>query len=393
MDHIALFFPGQGSQYVGMGLHQEWRTLESARLFEEASDILHFDVRQLCEEGPHAQLMDTAYTQPALLTVSYIAFMRYWEEVGVPPAYCAGHSLGEYSALVSSGALTFAEGLRVVSKRGQYMKEAAEEGRGMMLAIRGHLSLEDIQSLLDDSKADQIAVLACHNSHEQYVLSGHHDAITSLATRLNNQGIRATRLQVSGPFHSPLMSVAATKLAEDLKECNIQIPKWPVISNVTALPYLDVDDIQNGLVAQMTQPVQWVQTIDFIANQGVGHAVELGPGTVLRNLVGEMTNSLRIYSSDILKDWIDLKQQFSLQQSIVQALSLAASTPNYNRDEEEYYSSVTVPVQRLKRLLEDAGSSREHLHERRIAIVQCLRSIILGKRLPAKEEELEVFLL
>ncbi|KAF6557435.1 ACP S-malonyltransferase [Paenibacillus sp. EKM202P] len=389
MNRIALVFPGQGSQYVGMGATWHSGFAEADCLFEEAADILGYDLKALCMAGPMTKLSRTFYTQPALLTISVIAFRRYMHEIGIIPEFSAGHSLGEYSALVSSGVLSFGDALRLVQERGRFMEEAAMTKLGSMIAIRGAELGEVEECCRLYSTVDQPAAIACYNSPSQYVVSGHHTSVALAAGELEQRGAQITRLQVSGSFHSPLMQPAADRLAEELQKYTLNEAKWPVISNVTAQPYRDLDSIRQGLILQMTHPVRWIQTVQYMMNHGVKQGIELGPRTVLKNLVREISPNIEVLSLDRDLDRFELGRRFSIRDWIACSLSLAVSTPNANWNEDEYRKGVILPVRRLEKLLRnlESGSSSPPASEQRQEILECICLVLQTKQVSEGERK------
>ncbi|WP_336078511.1 ACP S-malonyltransferase [Paenibacillus sp. 203] len=389
MNRMALVFPGQGSQYVGMGPAWHSDFTEADRLFEEATDILGYDLKALCMAGPITQLSRTFYTQPALFTISVIAFRRYMHKIGIIPEFSAGHSLGEYSALVSSGVLSFGDALRLVQERGGFMEAAAEAGLGSMIAIRG-AELNAVEEFCRlHSTIDQPAVIACYNSPSQYVVSGHHTSVAMVAGKLEQRGAQITRLQVSGPFHSPLMQHAADRLTIELQKYTFHEAQWPVISNVTALPYPDVDSIRQGLILQMTHPVRWIQTMQYMANHGVKQGIELGPRTVLKNLAKEINTTIEVLSLDRELDRVELERRFSIRDWVARSLSLAVSTPNANWNEDEYLKGVISPIRRLEELLRnsESGSSPTPASEQRQEILGCISLVLQTKQVSEGEQK------
>nr|WP_231887444.1 ACP S-malonyltransferase [Paenibacillus jamilae] len=335
------------------------------------------------------QLSRTFYTQPALLTISVIAFRRYMKEIGMIPEFSAGHSLGEYAALVSSGVLSFGDALRLVQERGRFMEEAAMAKLGSMIAIRGAELGEVEECCRLYSTVDQPVAIACYNSPSQYVVSGHHTSVALAAGELEQRGAQITRLQVSGPFHSPLMQPAADRLAAELQKYALNEPKWPVISNVTAQPYRDLDSIRQGLILQMTHPVRWIQTVQYMMNHGIKQGIELGPRTVLKNLTREISPNIEVLSFDRDLDRLELDRRFSIRDWIACSLSLAVSTPNANWNEDEYRKGVILPVRRLEKLLRnlESGSSSLPASEQRQEILECIRLVLQTKQVSEGEQK------
>jgi [acyl-carrier-protein] S-malonyltransferase len=289
---IAFVFPGQGSQSVGMlGELAEMYPLVT-ETFEEASDALGFNLWKLVSEGPDSDLNQTHNTQPALLAAG-VSVWRVWEQQGFSaPVMMAGHSLGEYSALVSAGAIAFADGVRLVAERGRLMQEAVPAGTGAMAAILG---LED-QAVIDVCSAsadDQVVQAVNFNSPGQVVIAGHKEAVARAVEAAKAAGAkRAVELPVSVPSHCDLMRPAAGKLAEQLKETAVTAPVIPVLHNVSVSAESDPDMIRQRLVEQLYSPVRWVETIQAMKREGVMHVVEAGPGKVLTGLMRRIDREL-----------------------------------------------------------------------------------------------------
>jgi [acyl-carrier-protein] S-malonyltransferase len=290
---IAFVFPGQGSQKPGMG--KAWADISPAarRTFEEADEALGFPLSRLCWEGPEEELGLTVNTQPALLTVS-TAIHRALTDASAPvagtadlhPLAMAGHSLGEYSALVAAGALGFAEALHLVRRRGQIMQEAVPVGVGAMAAVIG-LDTAGVTALAADSQADgELCAVANLNGPGQTVLAGHKAAIDRAVAMAKERGARkATLLAVSAPFHSPLMRPAREAMAEVLAGAAFRDPRVPVVTNVDAAPVTTGESARDALVRQIDSPVRWVETVErMVADFGVEVFLEVGPGTVLCGL-------------------------------------------------------------------------------------------------------------
>ncbi|MHB9129788.1 MAG: ACP S-malonyltransferase [Armatimonadota bacterium] len=280
----AGLFPGQGSQAVGMGKELSEQYVLVKQTFAEADDILGFSLSQLCFEGPTDELKRTSNAQPALVTIS-TAYWRVLSTCDFTCAVVAGHSLGEYSALVAAGALKFADALRLVRRRGLLMEEAAEGHPGAMAAIIG-LSDEDVRALCADVAATYGTLApANYNAPGQVVVSGESAAIAAVRTAAKERGAKAIPLAVSGPFHSPLMQSAADAFGEELNKVEICPPQMPVVSNVTAQPTTDPAAIRDALARQITGSVQWVGSLYAMRDMGVQRYVEIGPGNVLSGLV------------------------------------------------------------------------------------------------------------
>lgn len=296
MSKTAFIFPGQGAQSVGMG-KDAYDMYDSARsIFEQANKALGFDLTSLIFEGPDEALKQTVNTQPALLTVS-VAFLEALEGKGLKPDYVAGHSLGEYSALVAAGVLSFQDAVRTVRARGLYMEEAVPSGRGAMAAVLG-AEREPLQQLCESITAGGSAVeLANVNCPGQIVVSGTAAGVQAVVDRGKEAGAkRVIPLDVSGPFHSSLMKPAAERLAETLADVKLHNASVPVIANVTAREAAEADDIRSLLVEQVYSPVLWEDSVRYLIDQGVDTFVEIGSGTVLAGLIKKIDKNLRVIS-------------------------------------------------------------------------------------------------
>lgn len=280
----AFLFPGQGSQYSGMGKDLADNFAVAKHLFEEACDALGFDIATICFSGSDDELKLTANTQPAILTTS-IAALRVLElETDLQPVYAAGHSLGEYSALVCAGALSFADAVRTVRLRGTYMQEAVPVGVGAMAAIMG-ITAPDLAQLCIDAAEDEVVAPANFNSPGQIVIAGHATAVKRAMVLAKERGAkRALPLPVSAPFHSALMVPAAKQLEETLQDVAVGEFRCPVVSNVEAAPYQDVERVKPLLVEQVCAAVRWDESVLKMKELGVTNYVEIGPGKVLSGL-------------------------------------------------------------------------------------------------------------
>jgi [acyl-carrier-protein] S-malonyltransferase len=281
---IAFIFPGQGAQKVGMGKALAEAFPVCRDTFAEADAALGEAISRLCFEGPESELALTENTQPAILAVSTAAH-RVLASSGIRPSFVAGHSLGEYSANVAAGTMSFADGLQVVRRRGRYMQEAVPVGMGAMAAILG-LDAEQVQRACEEAAEGDVVAPANLNGPGQIVIAGSRDAVARASARARALGARRVMsLSVSAPFHCALMQPAAERLAPELRALRVADPRVPVVANVDADLRRTSEGAIDALVAQVSSPVRWEEVVRRLASEGVTTYVEVGPGTVLSGLV------------------------------------------------------------------------------------------------------------
>lgn len=292
MTHLAFLFPGQNSQYAGMGRDLAEKFPIARRTFDEADEALGFSISKLCFEGPEDQLKLTEFQQPAICTVS-VAALRVLAEKGITPQWVAGHSLGEYAANVAAGSLAFADAVSTVRHRGRFMQEAVPQGQGAMAAVLG-LSSEETAKACDEAAAEteNIVSAANFNSPEQTVISGAAPAVERAAELCKEKGAkRVVMLQVSAPFHCALMQPAQDRLAKLLRALTFSTPTVPVAVNVDAALVTDPDKLRDALIRQVTGAVRWVDSVRLLIAQKPAFFVEVGPGKVLGGLMRQIDRS------------------------------------------------------------------------------------------------------
>ncbi len=284
VKRVAFLFPGQGSQTVGMGRELADRFDEARAVFEEADDALGDSLSDVCWTGPEDELQRTSTTQPAIVTCS-TACLRVFAKHGVKPDLVAGHSVGEYAALVAAGAMTLSDAVRLTRLRGELMESACPEGTGSMAAIMG-LSEEEVRTLCKEAAASGIAEIAGLNCSGQVVVAGHIRALSEVLFAAKSRGAAsATMLRVSGPFHTSLMAPAARGLEEALARAPFHRARTPVVANVDAQAHTDPAELKQNLIGQLTRPVLWQKSIELMVGLGIGIFVELGAGKVLSGLM------------------------------------------------------------------------------------------------------------
>ncbi|UQZ36536.1 [acyl-carrier-protein] S-malonyltransferase [Paenibacillus sp. PK3_47] len=301
MGKIAFVFPGQGAQAVGMGKDIYDALPDSRAVFEKGDEVLGFPLSKLVFEGPDSELKQTVNTQPALVTAS-VAFLEAFRAQGISPDYVAGHSLGEYSALVAAGVLSYEDAVALVRLRGQFMEEAVPGGKGAMAAVlgaeRGALA-ELCRTISEEGNPVELANVNCPG---QIVVSGSAAGVDSVVQRVKEAGgKRAIPLEVSGPFHSSLMKEAADRLAAELKKVTFNRPSVPVVVNVTAAPVTDPEEIRQLLVQQVFSPVLWQDSVEWLISAGVDTFVEIGSGSVLAGLIRKIDKNVKVVNINTLE--------------------------------------------------------------------------------------------
>jgi [acyl-carrier-protein] S-malonyltransferase len=313
---IAFLFPGQGSQAVGMGKELASNYAVARRTFEEADEALGYKLSEVCFEGPEEKLKLTEITQPAILTAS-IAAWRVLQEKGLRADFVAGHSLGEYSAHVAAGTLSFADAVRTVRNRGKYMQEAVPVGMGAMAAILG-MPLEKVSEIAKEAAQGEVCQVGNINSPEQIVISGHAGAVNrAVALAVERGAKKAVILPVSAPFHCALMQPAQDRLAEDLRALSFQNPSSlsPVVCNVDAAVVDSAEASRGALIRQVTGTVKWEPSVRLLIDKGASLFIEVGPGKVLWGLMRQIDRS---------KTCLTVGDESSLQKTLAQVAALAA---------------------------------------------------------------------
>lgn len=299
---MALIFPGQGAEYVGMGrlLFKEYAVAQQT--FEEANDVLGFDLMNLCFKGSRRELSQITNMQLAIFTCSIATFRVFMQEIGVKPVIAAGHSLGEYSALTCAGALDFAAALQIVRLRGVFLQECIDQGIGHMTIVN---QLDSVAVEAECRKSLQPAgsvAISCYNSPRQTAISGLTDAMTEVENRLVDLGGQITPLLDSAPFHSLFMEPAARQLERELAKYAFNQWHWPVLSNVTALPHENPAQLVPNLVRQIASPVQWTRTLEFVKNINAEIVVEIGTKAYLANLAPDVIPEVPIFAFGQMDD-------------------------------------------------------------------------------------------
>lgn len=359
---LALIFPGQGSQIIGMG-KEFYNSYPAARnIFEQASEQLKWDVADVCFNSSEEKLAQTNLTQPVLLTVEIAILEAVKREFALPITFSAGHSLGEYSALISAGAISFQDALRVVHKRGQLMYEASTKDEGMM-ALTG-VSISEVEQICSELRASGTSIIiACYNSPEQVVVSGNNIALDAVIQALARSNAKHVRLNVGAAFHTPSLHFCAETLKESLQTLAWQVPNHAFLSNVLGCPYpQDVREWPALLSRQITQPVRWMQCIRFLYSRNVTHMLEIGPGQVLTRLNKAIMPNIQNCTISHPDDLEPAQRMISnIQPSVIsfafigRCLAFAAATRNHDPKKmsfEEHCHRPYVEVMRLYQSLQ-----------------------------------------
>lgn len=387
MIRKAFLFPGQGSQYVGMGKKLCEKDDLAKETFEEANKALGYDLMKLCFNGDLDELTKTENAQPAILTVG-VAMFRVLESKGVTPEFMAGHSLGELTALTCAGAISFSDAVVLAKLRGKYMQEAVPAGHGAMAAIMTRdmdMVYEECSKL---SSADNIVSISNYNSKTQCVVSGNVEAVSQLVEVMNGKNLKTKMLNVSAPFHCPLMQTAADNFKVELEKIEFSDLKYPVISNVTAQPYAGKEEIINNLVSQIVKPVKWSDSMTFLKKSMVQYCVEVGAGHILRNMMKTNVSDIKVFALD---DANDESKIYDYVEScnfpfISRTMGIVVATKNNNWNEQEYKLGVVEPYNKLIAMQQiiEKEERKANIQEMNEAL-QLLLLILKTKQTPIEE--------
>ncbi|PWW07322.1 [acyl-carrier-protein] S-malonyltransferase [Paenibacillus cellulosilyticus] len=395
MEKLAFIFTGQGAQFSGMGKQWYDGFAVARQTYEEASELSGVNLAKLCFEGSLSELSKPELIQIALVTTSIAGYRAYREEIGIAPHFVAGHSLGEYSALVCAGALSFGDAIKLVQLRGSLTKQIMDSDIGGMTIVDGlpaEVVEEEIRNLPPDAG---FVTINCYNSPNQVAIAGHQHSVEALEERIVERDGQISPLLMSAPFHTPLMETAAARLKEFLQTLTLHTFRHPVISNVTARPYGESANIVELLSQQSMRPVRWQETMAYLKRFGVTHAVEFGPKNVLTNLVAANTPGIEALCYAIREDRKQLSELFHdkhhlrkhIPTVLTKCLAVAVSTPNVNWDSKQFEEGVEVPYKRLQAMHQDLEDAQiQPTLEQMEQALTLLKQIMDTKHLPEQEK-------
>lgn len=390
MEKYAFLFPGQGAHYIGMAKSFYEDSSVARQTFEEASDTLNCSMADICFSGTMNNLNRAENMQPALLTASIAIYRDFFSKTGIRPHYCAGHSLGEYAALVSAGALYFTDALQIIKCRGELTQKIIESNIGLM-SICERVDPKKIEGFCEEQNGENYyAAISCFNAPDQVAVSGTQEAIENVGRYVRENGGVTTPLIGSAPMHSELMQDISTELQIVLNSVKFNRFRYPVIANVTSKPYNAFSEPKNILSAQMTKPVLWYQTIEYLKQHGVTTYIEMGPKNILGNLVKSLAPKNKVYSTGHAEDYEKLLsglEQFQIPSIYDLCLAAVASTRNNNlkQDEQDEILAYVKELRKLSKLAPDNQKKMDILDVQEA--IKILKRILKAKCISEKKQK------
>jgi [acyl-carrier-protein] S-malonyltransferase len=406
MKKMVCVYPGVGSQYVGMSksLYDNFTTFRET--IEEAGDILALDIPGIClSPGKKEELNKLENAQCILLAFSIATYRLYMKEIGVAPDYCMGHSLGEYSALCSAGVISFLDALQLVRQRALIVNEASTGMKGTMMWVINldsrivekvcqEITAKEEANNKPKTKAKENSVyVSAYDTPTQSSISGHTETLLKAARQLEEEGAIVYPLKFSGPFHSPLMKPAAEKMGVILKEQTFEEPQYTVIANHNALPYTGAGSIRENLTQQLVSPIQWRNSIEYLVEQGVGYAIEMGPKNVLAFLMPKITTAIKAYTTDKDQDIQRIKEELIISQNefttiIGRCMGVAVSTKNHETNKNTYEEKVVKPYRKIEKLYNTYKGNGKNPEKTEVnEAINTLHTILQAKGIPPQELE------
>lgn len=404
MDKTAILFPGQGSQHIGMGktLYEEYDFVR--RIYEEANDVLGYDIKKLSFEGSAAELNNIEDSLPAIFIASVAAFKAYMHEIAVAPHVSAGHSLGEYTALACSGVLSFGDALRIIKIRSILSREASDKADGAMTIIND-IDADSVEEACKQvSGSEGIVSLACYNSPSQFAVSGSRKAVMKVEDLLADKNAKITPLLMSPPYHCILLKPVMERLKDNLRNISFGAFKWPVLSNVTAAPFGNKEEIIDNLSLQLTRPVQWSSILNNMREMGINTFIEIGPQSVLSELTRKNLGAVDAFSYTQKTDRKELQERFKkyarignspkkayIPSVVTKCLAAAVSTKNMNWNNEEYEKGVVIPFREIQKMQTELQEKEIMPNKEQMCkALQMLKSVLDTKKI-SKEKQMEIF--
>jgi [acyl-carrier-protein] S-malonyltransferase len=397
MKDYAILLPGQGSQYIGMGkeLYDNYSIVRE--IYDQANEILNFNIKDLCFNGDIKELTKTENTQPAILLAGVSAFKVFMEEVGEKPKFICGHSIGEITALTCSGAINLQDGIKIVKKRGELMGSAMPNKKGIMAAIIG-VDIEKIEAVCKSINEENNYVgIANFNSYNQIVISGYEEPVNKAIAQLNEMNGKAIILNVNGAFHSPLMESVVDEFKEELDKYEFNDFDISVISNVDALPYTDKNEIKQKLANQIVKPVKWIQTMEYLKTNKIDCVVDLGPKKIVKNLADNSGLNMKSFAVEGEKDEaIDYLTRNNSDKSVkdfvhtivTKCIAITVCTKNENWNDSEYEEGVIKPYRRMQEIQEKTEKeNRKPNREESLEALNLLKKIFKTKKTPIEEQK------
>lgn len=390
MSKIIFLFPGQGSQYVGMGKTLCEKYSVAKEVFGEANEVLGYDLKKICFNGPHEKLSETVNTQPAILTSTVAAFRVFNEEFGLEPDLVAGHSFGALSALVCAGSISFKDALKLARLKGEYAEKATAGKKSLMMAVED--LKEEVVAKVCKSVSGEVYV-AIINSPKQVVISGEEAAVERAGKELLALGAKTERLYVSAPFHTPLLKEAGEKAKAAVKKIKLQKNKWPILSTIDVKLHKDAKGMINDLYFDLIRPTNWLAAVQYMVKSKVDIGIEIGPKAVLKKIVENTTDKISMHSFISPRDMDDIKKSLKLdgkskEEVLIACLRIFASTMNYNHNQEDFELGAAKPYREIRELLDKLREKNaEPTIENVIWSLEKLEVILNTKKLDAKEKK------